>query len=221
VNGDYGGWTAEVDKAVGRYGRSDAERVGNWTRSVAKRIARLWGLPLPTQVKGTLRVHHIEVEDLTQQGWLGLLETQRTYDPGRGRVFYTYIIKSVMPKIWQLLRSSSVLPVPENYAKYREYQESGRFPRLVHLDENPNELSQDPDGEPGGSSFHEKVTDFDAEPPSARAEFLSDWDSLDYREREVVQLRVHLSVKEIAAKLNIDRTAVSRILSSAKKKLRA
>jgi RNA polymerase sigma factor (sigma-70 family) len=215
---DYDAWIAEVARAVARDGSGFA-KVDRWILSVAKRIARLWGLPMPMRVGGVVRVHHVEITDLTQQGLLGLLGAKRTYDPRHGHVLHSYIVKFVTAKIWELLRlSSSDLTVPKNYAAYRDYVDSGTFPHRIHLDENPSEEGQD--GKSDNCSFHEMVADPDAASPSARAEFLSAWESLDNREQEALRLLAsHLSAEQIAARMKISERTVYRILEGARSKI--
>jgi RNA polymerase sigma factor (sigma-70 family) len=207
-------WIATVERGLSRGSANE------WIKRIAKRIARTWGLPLPWWVNGTKYMQHVDIDDLKQQGWLGLLETKRTYDPSHGPVSKSYVVKFIEAEIWELLRlSSSAMSVPKNFKAYRDYLDSGKFPRLVHLDEVPDARDQDPDD--SVDSLHEKVAGPDAVPTSALAERTSAWDHLDAREREVVQLRARLSAKQVAVRMHIDKATVHRILAGAIEKLSA
>ncbi len=176
-------------------------------------------------------VYGEQVEDLVQEGMIGLLKAIQRFEPERGVPFSAYATGAVSGEIRHALRDrSSCLRLPESVQELRS--------RLRAL---ADEVRSETGGEPGlsdlaaragvdGRSAAEAATAGvvpleEAVPASeaelvrteARAELGGRLARLDRREREVVYLRffAERTQAEIAEHLGISQMHVSRILRAA------
>ena len=177
-----------------------------------------------------------QVDDLVQEGVVGLLKAIRGFDPERGVPFESYARALVVGEIRHHLRDrSSVLRVPAPVQELR-----GRIRVLV--DEARAETGREPDiaalasragvsDEAVVEAVTAGVVPLERDLPTAdselsRSEARADLDEqlalLDDREREVVYLRffVDLTQSEIADRLEISQMHVSRILRGALETMR-
>jgi DNA-directed RNA polymerase specialized sigma24 family protein len=146
--------------------------------------------------------------------------------------------------MWQFLRwNSSLLTVPKNYRDYQRYQESGAFPRMIHLDA---EVEPDADGE--SIPLHELVAAgtshirygprgarsfYSPEVPAEPSLLQTLMDAggiekvealarrlLQDRELDVLLLRLRFKAEQVASQLGISLATVYRDLTSAATKIR-
>ena len=177
-----------------------------------------------------------QVDDLVQEGVVGLLKAIRRFEPERGIPFPAYASALVGGEIRHHLRdrSSSVrLPEPVQELRARldllaieARAETGREPSIAELAARAGvsvELAVEAvvagvgplEGEPA-------VTDAEFRRSEARADLDGSFACLDDREREVVYLRffVDLTQDQIAARLGISQMHVSRLLRGALETMR-
>jgi RNA polymerase sigma factor (sigma-70 family) len=221
------------------------EQHEGWIVAIARKIARRWGVPPTTiiNVNGKERIKANCVEDLVQEGWIGLIAAKRNYD-SKTAPFKNYAAKFVAGAMWQFLRwNSSLLTVPKNYRDYQRYQESGAFRRMIHLDA---EVEPEADGE--SIPLHELVAAGTSHirhgprgarsyyPPEVPAEpslvqILMDAGGIENvealarrllqgRERDVLLLRLRYKAEQVASQLGIGLATVYRDLTSAATKIR-
>jgi RNA polymerase sigma-B factor len=177
-----------------------------------------------------------DVDDLVQEGVIGLLKAIRRFDPRRGVPFPAYASTVVDGEIRHHLRDrSSCLRLPEPLQTLRA--------RLrVLADEARAETGGEPDlgelaadagvtDEEAAEAATAGVVPLESDVPAPESELVgtearADLDSrlacLDRREREVVYLRffADLTQAEIAARLGISQMHVSRILRAALETMR-
>jgi RNA polymerase sigma-B factor len=176
-------------------------------------------------------VYGEQVDDLVQEGMVGLLKAIQRFDPERGVPFPAYASGAVSGEIRHALRDrSSCLRLPEPVQQLRS--------RLRALaDEARAETGSEPglsdlaawagvDDEVAAEAATAGVVPLEVDLPApeselrrteARAELDGRLARLDPREREVVYLRffVDLTQDEIAERLGISQMHVSRILRDA------
>jgi RNA polymerase sigma-B factor len=184
-----------------------------------------------------LAVHGDQVDDLVQEGMVGLLKAIRRYEPDRGVPFPAYARTVVEGEIRHHLRDrASCLRVPEPVQELRARLRaiadearaaSGAEPPLAELAAHAGVS-----GEAAAEAATAGVVPLEADLPApvgellrseARAELDGPLACLGPREREVVYLRffVDLTQGEIAACLGISQMHVSRILRAALERMQA
>ena len=177
-----------------------------------------------------------QVDDLVQEGLVGLLKAIRRYEPRRGVPFPAYASTLVAGEISHHLRDrSSCLRLPEPVRELR-----GQLSRLAA--EARAEKGHEPDiaelaalagvsDEAASEAATAAVVPLEGDLPAseeelARSESRADLEArlarLDGREREVVYLRffADLTQQEIGACLGISQMHVSRVLRGALEKMR-
>jgi RNA polymerase sigma factor (sigma-70 family) len=221
------------------------EQHEGWIVGIARKIARRWGVP-PTRIISVGSKELVTancLNDLIQEGWIGLIAAKRNYD-SKTAPFKNYAAKFVAGAMWQFLRwNSSLLTVPKNYRDYQRYQESGAFPRMIHLDA---EVEPEADGE--SIPLHELVAAGTSHirygprgarsyyPPQVPAEpslvqILMDAGGIERvevlatrllqgRELDVLLLRLRFKAEQVASHLGIGLATVYRDLTSAVRKIR-
>ena len=181
-------------------------------------------------------VYGEQVEDLVQEGMVGLLKAIKRFDPERGVPFPAYASGAVSGEIRHHLRDrSSCLRLPEPVQELRS--------RLRTLtDEARAETGSEPElsdlaaraGVDDGLAAEARTagvvpletdlpaTDSELGRSEARAELDARLARLDHREREVVYLRffADLTQDEIAERVGISQMHVSRTLRGALEKMR-
>jgi RNA polymerase sigma factor (sigma-70 family) len=219
------------------------EQHEGWIVAIARKIARRWGVP-PTRIISVGSKELVTancLNDLIQEGWIGLIAAKQNYD-SRTAPFKNYAAKFVAGAMWQFLRwNSSLLTVPKNYRDYQRYQESGAFPRIIHLDEEPEteEEASSLHEIVGGGTSHTRYGPRGARsyyPPEVPAEpslvqILMDAGGIEKvealarrllrgRELDVLLLRLRFKVEQVASQLGIGLATVYRDLTSAATKIR-
>lgn len=178
-----------------------------------------------------------QVDDLVQEGVVGLLKAARRFDPRRGVPFEAYATALVSGEIRHHLRDrSSTVRLPEAVRDLRahlrvladgEWADTGREPRLAELaalagvtDEAAAEAVS-----AGIAPLEADLPARDADPGQSddRVELEARLGRLGHRERAVVYLRFFedLTQHEIAERVGISQMHVSRILRGALDKMRA
>jgi RNA polymerase sigma-B factor len=176
-----------------------------------------------------------QVDDLVQEGLVGLLKAIQRFDPERGVPFPAYASGAVAGEIRHALRDrSSCLRLPEPVQELRSRlrsladearAETGSEPGLADLAARAG-VDDGAAAEATTAGVVPLQTDLpapDAElgRSEARAELDARLARLDHREREVVYLRffADLTQDEIAKRVGISQMHVSRILRGALEKM--
>lgn len=169
------------------------------------------------------------LDDLRQEGMIGLIDAVHTYDPSRGPKFVTHAQNKVRSKVRDLMRSNDTL---SRGARARERQlesataalthQYGRAPgdeelarrlgwterqvqqaRLDAVAAHSAEFTADDDLEASGSDTYDRI----------RARVAAAMNTLAGNERAVVVLYYleEMTMEEVAAVLGVSRSLVSRI----------
>ena len=178
-----------------------------------------------------------QIDDLVQEGTLGLLKAIRRYEPSRGVPFEAYASTIIAGEIRHHLRDrASCLRLPERVRELRTRlrvlaeeaeAERGRPAPLRTLADLAG-VSEEAAAEAASAGLQL----VDEELPTADPQFAASEDRielgarlsrLDDREREVVFRRFFqdLTQQEIAAELGVSQMHVSRLLRGALEKMRA
>ncbi len=191
---------------------------------------------LVRRIAGRHATHGEQVDDLFQEGMVGLLKAIRRFEPERGVPFTAYASALVAGEIRHHLRDrSSCVRLPEPVQELRARldllaiearAETGREPSIAELATRAGvgvEVAVEAiaagvgplEGEP-------PVTETEFHRSEVRADLDGSFACLDEREREVVYLRffVDLTQDEIAKRLGISQMHVSRILRGALETMR-
>ncbi|MBQ2253393.1 MAG: RNA polymerase sporulation sigma factor SigK [Clostridia bacterium] len=150
-----------------------------------------------------------DTEDLISIGTIGLIKGIDTFDPGVGARFATYAGKCVQNEILMYFRSTKKLSNESSLTDAIEYDRDGNA--LTYLDV----VSEEEDVA--------DIVDFKTRAEAAR---LAVRRVLEPRERQIVVLRFGLSgtppltQREVAQKLSISRSYVSRLEKGALEKIR-
>jgi RNA polymerase sigma-B factor len=197
---------------------------------VSEYLGLVWRIARRTAVRDD------QLDDLVQEGVVGLLKAIRRFEPRRGTPFSAYAFTLVAGEISHHLRDrSSTLRLPEPVRELR-----GLLRRLA--DEARAETGHEPDiaelaalagvsDEAVSEAVTAAVVPLEVDLPAseeelARSEGRADLEArlarLDRREREVVYLRffADLTQQEIGACLGISQMHVSRVLRGALEKMR-
>lgn len=180
--------------------------------------------------------HDGQVDDLVQEGAVGLLKAIRRFEPERGVPFRAYAGALVAGEIRHHLRdrtSSVRLPEPVQELRARldllaieGRAETGREPTIAELAARAGvgvEVAVEAIAAGVGRLEGElPVTDAEFRRTEARADLDGSLGCLDDREREIVYLRffVELTQDEIAECLGISQMHVSRLLRGALETMR-
>jgi RNA polymerase sigma-B factor len=217
---------ARLAAAVREHGDEDAlEALVSEYLGLVRRIARRFAVP------------DDEVDDLVQEGVVGLLKAARRFDPGRGVSFQAYASALVTGEIRHHLRDrSSVVRLPEPVQDLRsrlrslvagERAERGREPTTAEL-ASLAEVSDEQVVEAltaGAAPLESDVPapDLESGRSEERVELEARLGKLEPREREVVYYRffADLTQAEIGERVGVSQMHVSRLLHSALEKLRA
>ncbi len=193
-------------------------------------------LPLVRRIARRNAVHRDQVDDLVQEGVVGLLKAIRRFEPCRGVPFPAYASALVAGEIQHHLRDrSSCLRLPEPVRTLRGHlralaaearAETGREPELAALAALAG-VSDEAASEAATAGLVPLERDLPA--PDAelrRSEWRADLEGrlarLDRREREVVYLSffADLTQDEIGRRLGISQMHVSRLLRGALERMR-
>lgn len=167
----------------------------------------------------------LDMEELRQIGWHGLLRAAELWDPARGK-FPTYAVLAIKRRIQRALLRNRLMPIPDHVA--RRFLESGediadRYPAPASLDRRRM----------GATSLLEMVANPAAADPAdvcVRLEVAAQMRALINRlprgERLVIDWHYGLTgrpmtLAEIAAARGVSPTSVSTAHSRALKRLRA
>jgi len=90
------------------------------------------------------------LDDLCQEGCLGVLEALRTYDPERGAKFITYAFRGAQLRVWRFMEKDTVWHTTSTHQAVREHR---RGERQLHHNSSLDARR----GEDGETSLHDKV----------------------------------------------------------------
>lgn len=213
--------TAEVPAEDGRQLQAAVEKHGGLVKSVALRLARIYGE---------------ETEDLIQIGYMGLLKAVQRFEPERGLQFSTYAVPVIAGEIRSQLRDQGTLKMSRSLksdiaavrrAESDFMKEHGASPHLSQLAEvtgltaerigeayrawdvlqNMAELSEtEAETEPG-------LRDDGEERTVTRMDLAAALAGLPVRERKVIVLRYYrdYTQQQVADRLGISQVQVCRI----------
>ena len=223
-------------------GPQDAKAAGRSRRAGAREQLIEEHLPLVESVARRYRASGEPHEDLVQVGTIGLIKAIDRFDADRGNKLSTVAVPAIDGEIRHHLRDDASLvrtprPVRELATKVRARERQlaadlGREPTMTELaaavGASEDAVAEAVAAEIAPSSLDQEarasVAPGDLEEASeARLMLAPGWARLDERERRVVQLRYHedLSQSEIARRMGISQSTVSRLLCDVIERLRA
>ena len=195
-------------------------------------------LPLVHFMAGRFLGHTPDVDDLFQEGCIGLMKALEKYDPSRKIKFSTYAVPFILGEMRSFLRRSGhLLKVSRSFHDHSRQlyikigqleQKLGRKPRMDELSaalQIPREeiawllelqkpaVSLDEEGLDGAAARTFKEDDFASEGYLQRLMLMDRIKTLPPRERQVIALRYFMekTQEETATLLGISQSHVSRL----------
>lgn len=172
---------------------------------------------------------HLEIEDLEQEGRLGLLEAIKHFKPERGAKFSTFATWRIYGRVKRALRHDGLILLPTD----RTFEEEGKMPRVaMSLD------ARLADGRNMAEGGHTAQTfgDYLQAPDDTEAEIIARLDAADLRamvdeipirERTAISLHYGLdgegsrTLKEIATLLGCSSSQSHNLVARGLRRLRA
>lgn len=84
-------------------------------------------------------------EDLEQEAWIASEHARKTFDPSRGRQFWTYAVLVIRRLVMRALENSELIRVPPSTVLYRAKRDPVVFPHYAGLSENQAQAPEEPD----------------------------------------------------------------------------
>lgn len=203
-------------------------RAGN-TRSLNKLVEHNLKIVVTIANKNVGR--GIDVDDLIQQGNLGLFQAAETFDPEVGVRFATYAGTRILKTMNQLIDTCGRvvrIPVNQEYKRYLALKNGEEVENLsaVKLDDFVKDDEGRAKSETGILAVHPDIErEFEIEDFKVKTTSLLSL--LKDRDRDIIKLYFgidHLEAmptKEIAVEVGLTQIRVCQIINSAKKKLKA
>jgi RNA polymerase primary sigma factor len=171
----------------------------------------------------------IDVDDLIQQGNLGLHEAARRFDPEVGVRFATYAGSRVLKMMNKLIDECGRMiriPVNQEYKRYLDKKEGKEVDNIssVRLDDMMYDDSNKTNGESGIISVVPRV-EMDSDLEHFKVKTKNLLSTLKDRDRQIIKLyfgidtEEPLPTREIAKEVGLTQIRVCQIISSAKKKM--